>query len=171
MTVFLGFRVKPFIVVQENPTILQKYEEFILTNCEFGYNYKTSVENLMYEFNDWEKNQTDYNYNVLEERQFRSYINRHFLKTNMKIQTENGINECNGIWGLKLKNYDFILSNKHKSNSKKVVKIDIKTQNVIAEYDSIFMLCDLEKVSRRKIYDYIEMKIVFDDMYVYRLKE
>ena len=168
--VYLGFRVKPFKLIQENPSILPKYEEFILTQCEVGYNYKTSVVNFIDEFNDWIRDYPDYDYNIKEERQFKAYINRHFLKTNIKLPTINGTIECNGIWGVKLKNYDLIVSNNHKSQSKKIIKVDINTKDILEEYDSILMLCDILMVSRRKIHDYIEMKIIFDEKYVYELK-
>jgi len=171
MSIYIGFKVKPFQILQENLNILPKYEEFILTNCDFAYNNKTSVENLIEEWNDWIKDYQDYDYNVLEERQFKSYINRHFLKTNMKIPSENGSIECNGIWGLKLKKIDLILSKNHKSTSKKILKIDVKTQQILEEYDSIMMLYDILKTSRRTIHTYIQLKTIFDEKYMYKFKE
>ena len=166
MTMFIGFRVKPFVVTQENIHNLPKYEEFILQNCEFGYNYKISVDNLISEMKSWFNKYPDYVYNIGEERRFRAYINRHFIRTNMKIPTETGINECNGIWGLKLKS-DKIIRNQHKQHSKKIIKRDINTHEIIEQYDSILMLRDSIKVSYRKINDYITMKIIFDDKYYY----
>ena len=60
MTMYTGFRVKPFIITQENPNHLPKYEEFILQNCDFGYNNKIRVDNFMNERKKWFKNYPDY---------------------------------------------------------------------------------------------------------------
>lgn len=166
MTVYIGFRVKPLIITQENPNYLPKYEEFILQNCDFGYNNKISVNNLMNEMKQWFKSYPDYIFNIGEQRHFRAYINRHFLRTNMKIPTETGTDECNGIWGIKLKNSNIIW--KHKQHSRKIIKIDVNTNEVLEEYDSILMLRDLLNVTHRKLNDYIDMNVIFDNKYKYK---
>jgi prophage antirepressor-like protein len=168
MVMYSGFRVKPFIITQENPNHLPKYEEFILQNCDFGYNNKISVDNFMNEMKKWFKNYPDYVFNIGEERHFRAYINRHFLRTNMKIPTKTGTDECNGIWGIKLKNSNII--KKHKQHSRKIIKVDINTNEILEEYDSILMIRDLLNVTHRKINDYIDMKLIFDNKYKYEFK-
>jgi hypothetical protein len=170
IVVYLGFRVKPFIIKQENVNNLPKYEEFILRNCEFGYNYKISVEKLMNIFNNWIKDH-NYEHNLLDERQFKAYINRHFVKTHMKLPGENGSIEGYGIWGLRLKNDEIVLSKNHKSHSKIILKIDIKTKEILEQYDSILMLRDTLKISHRKIRDYIKLETIIDEKYIYRFKE
>ena len=163
---YIGFKVKPFTVKQEDPNNLPKYEEFILNNFEFGYNYKVSVDDLLHKMKDWFKNYPDYVFHVGEERNFRAYINRHFVRTNMKIPTENGTNECNGIWGLRLKQHN-VVPIRHKQHSRKIAKIDVDTKQILEVFDSILMLRDLLKVSYRKINDYIDMKVIFDNKYKY----
>jgi mRNA-degrading endonuclease YafQ of YafQ-DinJ toxin-antitoxin module len=72
MTMYIGFRVKPFIMRQEDHGYLPKYEEFVLTNCEFGYNYKISVDDLMYASKNWFSNYPDYVFNIGEEKRYTS---------------------------------------------------------------------------------------------------
>jgi hypothetical protein len=89
----------------------------------------------------------------------------------MKLPGENGSIEGYGIWGLRLKNDEIVLSKNHKSHSKIILKIDIKTKEILEQYDSILMLRDTLKISHRKIRDYIKLETIIDEKYIYRFKE
>ena len=66
---------KIFNILQENLLNLPKYEEFILNECIFGYNYRSNMNDVIDEYKNWSTKK--YNYYVFdkqEQNQLYCYI-------------------------------------------------------------------------------------------------
>lgn len=141
LTYYIGIKPKDYNLLQENLLNLPKYEEFILNECIFGYNYKSNINNVIDEYKNWvTKKYNHYVFDKQEQNQLYCYIDRHFFRARIKIN--NSKNDYQGVWGLRLKSDKSPYISIMKSNRKKILKIDIETKNILCKYSSLTAACN-----------------------------
>jgi prophage antirepressor-like protein len=127
---YLGIQPKEYIVHQENPNILPKYEEFILKECKIGYTYRIRWTEFLETYTKWSGN----NLSKEEKVNMEAYINRHFLKDRINMT---GHKNVPGIWGLQLKSDNSFKVGTNKSNRKQIIKINTDTNETIDKYNGL----------------------------------
>ena len=161
---YKGIRPKFFILEKE---IESKYEEFVLSECELGYNYKCIMGDFTTVFNSWVlKKYPDY---IINNKQLDAYVNRHFIKDKMVIPSlkKNLI----GIWGVRLNGCDLFKFRTNDKMKKRVVKVDIETNNIIAEYDSMLEASKAINLKGCTFVYYIKNEKIIDNKYIFRYIE
>lgn len=122
----------------ENPT---EFEKFIIERCKVGYTCRINYDSIYKEFAYW-KNVEFLDKNLKKE--LRSFVNTHFFPkhvylTNAELKDTLGNNNTNshGVWGMTLKNDNsntgLRITDKLK---KKIVHIDIETNEILNTFDS-----------------------------------
>jgi cell division septum initiation protein DivIVA len=136
-------------------------ETFIFQVCEFSDCGKILNSVLLKEYQKWKlsvnKELTD---NDMKE--IKDYLNASPYALKATVWTEQGSNE--GYYGLSLKQND----NKPKvisSTGKKVYKKELKTDQILATWDSISKAAEFEQFCPAKMSRAIKNKTIFDDYY------
>ena len=158
---YKGIRPKLFILEKE---IGSKYEEFVLSECELGYNYKCIMGDFISAFNSWVlKKYPNY---IVNNKQLDAYVNRHFIKDKMAIPSlkKNLI----GIWGVRLKGIDLFKYRTNDKMKKRVVKVDIENNNIITEYDSMLEASKSIKLNGCTMVYYIKNQKIIDNKYIFQ---
>jgi hypothetical protein len=142
---------------QENSTV----ETFIFQVCEFSDSGKILNSILLKEYQKWKlsvnKELTD---NDMKE--IKDYLNSSPYALKATVWSEQESNE--GYYGLSLKQSDYkpkVIS----STGKKVYKKEVKTNQVLAIWDSIAKAAEFEQFCPAKMSRSIKNKVVFNDYY------
>jgi hypothetical protein len=169
LSTFFGIKPKDLTVVQEDPNILPKYEEFILTKCKYNYNYRIAYKTFIDAYKEWcSKKYPEYTISKQEQFNMDAYINRHFLKEKINMP---GFRNVNGIWGFQLESENTIKVGMIPSIRKEIVKIDYKTRKVIEEYKSMTIASNVLKMGKNTIRKYIADKGVINDDFILEYKK
>ena len=137
LLVYLGIKPKELKVEQENKNILQKYEEFILTECKYNYTYRIRYSDFINEYTNWYTNKyPEYMFSKEEKINMEAYINRHFLKDKINMP---GHKNVPGIWGVQLKSDNSFRIGANPTHRKEIVKIDCETKQIVEEYKSVII--------------------------------
>jgi phage anti-repressor protein len=165
---YIGIKPKDLIISRENPNILQKYEEFVLTECKYNYNYRMGYTNFIEEYKKWYlKKYPDYIFSKQEHFNMDTYLNRYFLKDKINMP---GYPNVIGIWGVQLKSDNTFRIGVNKNNRKAIVKIDYTTKNIIQEYNSLNIASNMLKLDQNTINNYIENKQLVNDSFILQYK-
>ena len=139
--VFTGLRLKPLIYTK---TVCNfDFEEFIEKECAVNNLYKISYHDFLHYFTEWKK-QSDpefklNKYDVLNIKEvLESFFSRGRVLTSSQSKTKNLV----GILGLGIRHNNFGIVDKKRHN-KTVKEFDVKTKELLREYDSI-ILCAKE---------------------------
>lgn len=152
---YLGIQPKEYIVQQENPDILPKYEEFVLKECKVGYTYRIRWTEFIETYTKWSGNDLSKE----EKVNMEAYINRHFLKDRINMT---GHKNVPGIWGLQLKCDNSFKVGANKSNRKQIIKVNIETNEIIEKYNGLVFASRQLNIDNRKLSNYIISKKIFD---------
>ena len=152
---YLGIQPREYIVQQENPDILPKYEEFILTECKIGYTYRIRWTDFLEAYTKWSGN----NLSKEEKVNMEAYINRHFLKNRIN---KTGYKNVPGIWGIQLKSDNSFRVGTNKSNRKKIIKINTETNETIETYNGLVFASRKLNIDNRILSKDILNKKIFD---------
>jgi prophage antirepressor-like protein len=165
---YFGIRPKQMTLEQENKDNLPKYEEFILTECKYNYNYRIGWTDFVNEFKKWtEEKYPMYNFSNIEKINMNKYINRHFLKDSINMS---GYANVPGIWGFQLNNNNNYVLQSNNKLRKNVYKINVETNTIIEEYESLTYLSQILNVGRNIAARYIKIKKIIDNC-IYQYKE
>ena len=167
------FDIKPKdLKIPKNETTslpLQKYEEFILTECKYNYNYRMSYKTFIENYKMWySKNYPDYTISKQEQFNMDAYINQHFLKEKINMP---GYRNVLGIWGFQLKSENTFKVGLIPEHRKQIVKIDYNTRVVIEEYKSLEIASKILKLDTSTVRKIIQSKRVVNDEYILEFKE
>ena len=169
LATYFGIKPKELIVLQENENVLPKYEEFILSECKFNYNYRTAYKTFIDAYKEWfTRKYPEYSISKQEQFNMDTYINRHFLKEKINMP---GYRNVNGIWGFQLKSENTVKLGMIPSIRKEIVKIDCKTRKVTDEYKSMTIASNILKLNRTIIRDFIISKRVVNDDFLLEYKK
>ena len=152
---YLGIQPREYIVQQENPDILPKYEEFILKECKIGYTYRIRWTDFLETYTKWSGN----NLSKEEKVNMEAYINRHFLKNRINMT---GYKNVPGIWGIQLKSDNSFKVGTNKSNRKKIIKINTETNETIEKYNGLVFASRKLNIDNRILSRDILNKKIFD---------
>ena len=165
---YIGIKPKDLIITREDPNILQKYEEFVLTECKYNYNYRIGYTNFIEEYKKWYLTKyPDYIFSKQERFNMDTYLNRYFLKDKINMP---GYPNVIGIWGLQLKSDNTFRIGINKTNRKAIIKIDYITKNVIQEYNSLNIASNMLKLDQTTINNYIKNKQLVNDSFILQYK-
>lgn len=165
---YFGIRPKQMTLEQENKNILPKYEEFILTECKYNYNYRIGWTDFVNVFTKWTAEKYPmYNFSNIEKNNMNKYINRHFLKDVINMS---GYANVPGIWGFQLKNNNNHVLQSNNKLRKNVCKINVESNTIIEEYESLTYLSQILNVGRNAAARYIKIKKIIDNC-IYQYKE
>jgi prophage antirepressor-like protein len=141
---YIGIKPKEYIVLQENLTVLPKYEEFVLSQCKFGYTYRMRWTEFIDTYTKWSGN------SLLSEEKvnLEAYINRHFFKYKINMT---GHKNVPGIWGLQLKSDNSFKVGANNSNRKEIVKINIETNEIMETYKGLIFASRHLNIDNRKL--------------------
>jgi prophage antirepressor-like protein len=152
---YLGIQPREYIVQQENPDILPKYEEFILKECKIGYTYRIRWTEFLETYTKWSGN----NLSKEEKVNMEAYINRHFLKDRINMT---GYKNVPGIWGVQLKSDNSFKVGTNKSNRKQIIKINTETNETIEKYNGLVFASRKLNIDNRILSRDILNKKTFD---------
>jgi prophage antirepressor-like protein len=152
---YLGIQPREYIVQQEHPDILPKYEEFILKECKIGYTYRIRWTDFVETYTKWSGN----NLSKEEKVNMEAYINRHFLKNRINMT---GYKNVPGIWGVQLKSDNSFKVGTNKSNRKKIIKINTETNETIEKYNGLVFASRKLNIDNRILSRDILNKKIFD---------
>jgi hypothetical protein len=165
---YIGIKPKDLIITREDTNILQKYEEFVLTECKYNYNYRIGYTNFIEEYKKWYLTKyPDYIFSKQERFNMDTYLNRYFLKDKINMP---GYPNVIGIWGLQLKSDNTFRIGINKTNRKAIIKIDYTTKNVIQEYNSLNIASNMLKLDQTTINNYIKNKQLVNDSFILQYK-
>jgi len=99
---YFGIKPRDLVLKGDQDTDnLPKYEEFILTECKYNYNYRMGYTTFMDSYKEWcYKKYGDFTWSKKDQFNLDTYINRHFLKEKINMP---GFRNVMGIWGFQLK--------------------------------------------------------------------
>ena len=163
---YIGIKPKDLNITRQDITrqdknTLPKYEEFVLTECKYNYNYRIGYTNFIDEYKKWYlKKYPDYIFSKQEHFNMDTYLNRNFLKERINMP---GYRNVLGIWGIQLKSENSITLGINPTHRKEIVKIDYKTRTIIEEYKSLAITSDILKLDQSTIINYIKNKQVIND--------
>ena len=131
---YVGIKPKDLNIKREKDDILPVYEEFILSECKFGYTYRTTKTIIMTECNKWiTEKYPDYIFTKDDKIHFESYLSRNFYNC-LKVHLQGGVN---GYYGIQMKNDDTIKVGLNLAKAIKINKINIDTNEIIESFNSI----------------------------------
>lgn len=165
------FCIKPkeLNLIQENKNILPKYEEFVLNECKYNYNYRMGYTNFVEEYKKWVlKKIPNYNFSKQEIYNMESYLNRHFLKERINMP---GYRNVLGIWGLQLKCENTIRVGMNPTCRKEIVKVDYETRKIIEEYKSLSIASNILKLEEDNIRNIIRDKRLVNNSFLLEFKQ
>lgn len=162
LSFFIGIRPKAFVIERENENILPKYEEFVLSECKFGYTYRTSKTALVKAFKEWIKQYPEYSFSKLEQTHMNSYLGRMFLNC-LKLHVNGG---TNGYYGLQLKSDTSEITGVLILKRKQVFKIDANTQEQLEVFESLIVAAEKLGFNYAKLSEYVLSETVIDSYYL-----
>ena len=165
---YFGIKPKDLKIVREDVNILPKYEEFVLTECKYNYNYRIAYSTFIDEYKIWySKKYPEYTISKQEQFNMDTYINRHFLKEKINMP---GYRNVIGIWGVQLNSDNNIKVGMIPDKRKSVVKIDYNTKKVVEEYESLDIASRILKLHTTTIRKIIRNKKVYEN-YILEYKQ
>jgi phage anti-repressor protein len=166
---YIGIKPKDLNITRQDKNTLPKYEEFVLTECKYNYNYRIGYTNFIDEYKKWYlKKYPDYIFSKQEHFNMDTYLNRYFLKEKINMP---GYRNVLGIWGIQFKCENSVRIGINPTHRKEIVKIDYKTRTVIEEYKSLTIASDILKLDQSTIRNYIEDKRLINDSFVLQYKK
>jgi phage anti-repressor protein len=166
---YIGIKPKGLNVIQENQNILPKYEEFVLTECKYNYNYRMGYTNFVEEYKKWVlKKYPDYTFSKQDRFNMDSYLNRHFLKERINMP---GYRNVLGIWGLQLKHENAVIIGINPTRRKQIVKVDYQTRKIIEEYKSLTIASNILQLDEDTVRKIIQDKRVVNDSFLLEYKQ
>jgi len=166
---YIGIKPKDLNITRQDKNTLPKYEEFVLTECKYNYNYRIGYTNFIDEYKKWYlKKYPDYIFSKQEHFNMDTYLNRNFLKEKINMP---GYRNVLGIWGIQFKCENSVRIGINPTHRKEIVKIDYKTRTVIEEYKSLTIASDILKLDQSTIRNYIEDKRLINDSFVLQYKK
>jgi phage anti-repressor protein len=166
---YIGIKPKNLNVIREDNHTLPKYEEFVLTECKYNYNYRMGYTDFVKEYKKWAlKKYPDYTFSKQESFNMDSYLNRHFLKEKINMP---GYRNVLGIWGLQLKSENAVRIGINPTHRKEIVKVDYETKKIIEEYKSLTIASNILKLERDNIRNCIRDKRIINDSFLLQYKK
>ena len=165
---YIGIKPRDLNITRQDENTLPKYEEFVLTECKYNYNYRIGYTNFIDEYKKWYlKKYPDYIFSKQEHFNMDTYLNRYFLKERINMP---GYRNVLGIWGIQLKSENSITLGINSTHRKEIVKIDYKTRTIIEEYKSLATTSDMLRLDQSTIINYIKNKQVINDSFILQYK-
>lgn len=165
---YIGIKPKDLNITRQDPNTLPKYEEFVLSQCKYNYNYRMGYTDFINEYKKWYLNKyPDYIFSKQEHFNMDTYLNKYFLKEKINMP---GYKNVLGIWGLQLKSQNTIRIGINPTHRKPIVKIDYATKTVIEEYKSLVLASTMLKLDTNTINKYIQNKQLVNDSFILQYK-
>ena len=156
---YLGIKLKPieYKKSKENSSV----ETFIFQSCQFSDCGKILNSVLLREYQKW-KFSVDKELSENDMKEIKEYLNDSPYALKATVWTDEGNNE--GYYGLSIKQNELkpkLIS----STGKKVYKREVKTNILLATWDTIAKAAELEGISAAKMSRCVKNKIIIDDYY------
>ena len=156
---YLGIKLKPieYKKSKENSSV----EIFIFQSCQFSDCGKVLNSVLLREYQKW-KISVDKELSENDMKEIKEYLNDSPYALKATVWTDEGNNE--GYYGLSIKQNELkpkLIS----STGKKVYKREVKTNILLATWDTIAKAAELEGISAAKMSRCVKNKIIIDDYY------
>ena len=156
---YLGIKLKPneYKKSKENSPV----ETFIFQVCQFSDCGKVLNSVLLREYQKW-KVSVGRELNENDMKEIKEYLNECPYALKATVWTDEGNNE--GYYGLSIKKNDYkpkLIS----STGKKVYKREVKTDILLASWETIAKAAELEGVSPAKMSRCVKNKIIINDYY------
>ena len=160
---YIGIKPKELSIKQETE-ISPYYEQFILSECKFGYTYRTTKKIIMTEFDKWYKQKyPEYIFTKDDKMHFESYLSRNFYNC-LKIHLNQG---CNGYYGVQMKDDDSVNVGINLSNAVKVDKINIET-NETETFESVSRAAFDIKYNIKNMTKFINQKTIINGKFLFK---
>jgi phage anti-repressor protein len=149
LATFVGVRPKPFTI----PPPTDEITTFIHERCKLGYTYRCNYITIYEEFEKWKKESlVHYSIDKSTKKKIQALLHEHFFSTNVYLNVaklpDMMHNNSHGVWGITLKSDNshtgIKLSHKLK---KRIVSIDIHTNQVVDTFDSLVSAAKHHNVS------------------------
>jgi hypothetical protein len=156
---YLGIKLKPieYKKSKENSSV----ETFIFQSCQFSDCGKVLNSVLLREYQKW-KLSVGKELSENDMKEIKEYLNESPYALKATVWTDEGNNE--GYYGLSIKRNDYkpkLIS----STGKKVYKREVKTNILLATWDTIAKAAELEGISAAKMSRCVKNKTIVNDYY------
>ena len=156
---YLGIKLKPieYKKSKENSSV----EIFIFQSCQFSDCGKVLNSVLLREYQKW-KISVDKELSENDMKEIKEYLNESPYALKATVWTDEGNNE--GYYGLSIKQNELkpkLIS----STGKKVYKREVKTNILLATWDTIAKAAELEGISAAKMSRCVKNKTIINDYY------
>ena len=156
---YSGIKLKPveYKKSKENSSV----ETFIFQSCQFSDCGKVLNSVLLREYQKW-KISVDKELSENDMKEIKEYLNESPYALKATVWTDEGNNE--GYYGLSIKQNDLkprLIS----STGKKVYKREVKTDILLATWDTIAKAAELEYISAAKMSRCVKNKTIINDYY------
>ncbi len=156
---YIGIKLKPveYKKTKENSNV----ETFIFQVCQFSDCGKILNSVLLSEYQKW-KISVGKELSENDMKEIKEYLNESPYALKATVWTSEGNNE--GYYGLSLKHHYYKPKLKS-STGKKVYKREVKSDFLLATWDTIAKAAELEGISAAKMSRCVKNKIIIDDYY------
>lgn len=156
---YLGIKLKPneYKKSKENSPV----ETFIFQACKFSDCGKVLNSVLLREYQKW-KISVDKELSENDMKEIKEYLNECPYALKATVWTDEGNNE--GYYGLSIKKNDY-KPNLISSTGKKVYKREVKTDILLASWETIAKAAELEGISPSKMSRCVKNKTIVNDYY------
>lgn len=162
---YKGVKLKP--IEYKKRLVNNDVETFIFQVCNFSPSGKILNSTLLSEYQRW-KQSINKDIDPNDIKHIKDYLNSSDYVVKATVWTDKGSNE--GYYGISLKIDEY----KHKNTSstgKKVEKIEVKTGIILCLWDTIAKAAEAENISAAKMSRSIKNNTIYNNDYVYRIKE
>jgi hypothetical protein len=144
LAIYYGVRPKQYEFKLEDPNNPSELEQYILSNCKFGYTHRVAHRTIFEDFEKWKKmRMPDYNIVMADKNNIREFLSKHFYTSAVYMSNElenyeGGGSNSFGVWGMTLKCDNIHTGIKLAAKlKKKVVQINIETNQTMKTFDSV----------------------------------
>ncbi len=162
---YQGIKLKPIEYKKKyaSPTNI---ETFLFQVCKFTPNGKILNSTLKNEYIKW-KQIMNINISDDEINEIKTYLNSCDYVIKSTVWTKEGSNE--GYYGIMLKSDDYFIK-KTSSTGKTIEKVEINTNNVLCQWETIAKAAVSENISAAKLSRLVKNNIIVNNDYLYREK-
>jgi phage anti-repressor protein len=139
LTIF-GMKLKTLEFKIKDSNNITDLEQFILDKCKVFYRYRVSSQTLYSAYEAWKKEKVqDYVFENATKNQLYNLLHSQFLSG--WVHTADEKNNCRGFLGITLKtDKENTGIHLNKNKKKKIIQVDLETNNVLNEWDSLLEL-------------------------------
>jgi hypothetical protein len=158
--VWRGLRVKPLKYLVDNEKEIRDYEQFILDQCEVGYQYRISYNDFFQSYCQWKDIDK---LNIETRREIQEYLENKFAGGRVHLSSNTRSKHLFGVWGLCITGKNGM---KEKRLTRKIVyQCCVKSGNILKRWDSLSIAAENLSIPISTMSNLVRFKRHYGDVY------